>query len=167
MKQSGGHVEVESEPGRGTTFRIYLPSVEAAVPARKSEPEPTKPLRGNETVLLVEDERQLRELFQIVLQENGYNVLAASDGTEAILLSERHPGALHLLISDVVMPQVGGREVAERMAAMRPNMKVLFMSGYTDDAVMRDGILDTEANFLQKPFTPSALAKKVREVLDR
>src|SRR5207244_738720 len=123
--------------------------------------------RGKETLLLVEDEDQVRALSRHVLQAQGYTVLEACHGAEATRVSdERLPSPIHLLISDVVMPQVGGRELAERLAVTRPEMKVLFVSGYTDDAVVRHGVLETEMAFLQKPFTPSALAKKVREVLD-
>jgi two-component system cell cycle sensor histidine kinase/response regulator CckA len=168
VKQSGGHLEVLSEVDRGTTFKIYLPGVEKAVGAQKSDPGLSKVSRGKETVLLVEDEEQVRALSRHILEAQGYTVLEAGHGAEAIRVSnERLPGPIHLLITDVVMPHVGGRELAERLALTRREMKVLFVSGYTDDAVVRHGVLAAETAFLQKPFTPSALAMKVREVLDK
>ena len=168
VKQSGGHIEVDSEVGRGTRFKIYLPCVEKAVRSRKSDPGLSMVSWGKETVLLVEDEEQVRALSRHILEAHGYTVLEAGHGAEAIRVSdERLPGPIHLLISDVVMPHLGGRELAERLALTRREMKVLFVSGYTDDAVVRHGVLAAETAFLQKPFTPSALVKKVREVLDK
>ena len=167
VKQSGGHIEVHSEVDWGTTFTIYLPCIEEAVPSGKSNPGLSKVFRGKEAVLLVEDNEQVRALSRRILEAEGYTVLEAADGAEAIRVSdERLPRPIHLLVSDVVMPHVGGRELAERLALTRPEMKVLFVSGYTDDAVVRHGVLATEMAFLQKPFTPRDLANKVREVLD-
>jgi PAS domain S-box-containing protein len=179
VKQSGGYLDVESEVSRGSTFRICLPRVVEA-PAARSTPvvarvrrgaDAARPgehemLRGEETVLLAEDEDQVRALARLVLQRHGYAVLEARHGQEAIRVAGDHAGPIHLLVSDVVMPHVGGRELAERLAASRPTMRVLFMSGYTDDTVVRHGIRDAETAFLQKPFSPTALARKVREVLD-
>ena len=166
IKQSGGHIEVYSEPGRGTTFKIYLP--EAAEPdgARRPLSAVLPPPRGTETVLLVEDEEAVRALTRLVLREWGYQVLEASSGEEGLRVAQQHAGPIHLLVSDVVMPHMGGRQLADRLSALRPEMRVLYLSGYTDDAVVRHGILEAEVNFLQKPFSPIILARKVREVLD-
>ena len=167
VKQSGGHVGVYSEVGRGTTFKVYLPRVAPApVAARSSQGLAAMP-RGSETVLLVEDEDAVRALARHVLQSCGYTILEARDGGEAVRIGERQAGRIDLLVTDVVMPHLGGRETAERLAARHPEMKVLFTSGYTDDAVVRHGILEAQVAFLQKPFGPKALAAKVREVLDR
>jgi PAS domain S-box-containing protein len=167
VEQSGGHVAVYSEPGRGTTFKVYLPLVpdgaEAPAPRAPAGPPP----RGSETVLLAEDEGVVRALARQVLESHGYTVLEAGDGRQALNLAGLHAGPVHLLVTDLVMPGAGGREVAERLRAQRPGLKVLYLSGYTDDAVVRHGVLEAEADFLQKPFTPAALARKVREVLSR
>jgi two-component system cell cycle sensor histidine kinase/response regulator CckA len=241
--QSGGHVWVESEPGRGTTFRVYLPRIEAAAdatvappPARPEIPAPApmrrredlsaqrqweetpapavsapapapasarrredvapppppvevpmvaaaaaraavegpdpeilddspKTARG-ETVLLVEDAQRVRAVVREILEMNGYTVLEARHGAEAIEISSRHQGPIHIMVTDVVMPQMSGHELAQRLAPLRPDMRVLFMSGYTDDAIVRHGVLGAGMAFLSKPFTPDALAVKVREVLD-
>ncbi len=167
VKQSGGHVWAYSEPGHGTTFKIYLPRADA--PAREAEPPaPAEDLpRGSETVLLVEDEASLRELVRECLEAGGYPVLEARHGAQALEIAERHRGPLHLLITDVVMPGMSGRELAERLRARRPEIRVLYMSGYTDDAVVLHGVLEEEMAFLQKPFTTEALARSVRNVLDR
>jgi CheY-like chemotaxis protein/two-component sensor histidine kinase len=166
VKQSEGYIEVDTEPGRGTTFRIYLPRVdEASAPARPKAALAQVP-HGTETILLVEDEEAVRELARDILQANGYTVLDTQHGGEALLTCERHAGPIQLMVTDAVMPQMSGRELAERLAPLRPEMKVLYMSGYTDDAVVRHGVLDSGTAFLQKPFTPDMLARKVREVLD-
>ncbi len=166
VKQSEGYIEVDTEPGRGTTFRIYLPRVdEAPAPARPTAALAQVP-HGTETILLVEDEEGVRTLARDVLRANGYTVLDTQHGGEALLACERHAGPIELLMTDVVMPQMSGRELAERLAPLRPEMKVLYMSGYTDDAVVRHGVLDLGTAFLQKPFTPDTLARKVRDVLD-
>jgi two-component system cell cycle sensor histidine kinase/response regulator CckA len=167
IKQSGGHIAAYSEPGQGTTFKIYLPAVEVPGAMGRPPPEISKAPKGFETILLVEDEVPVRCLVRLALQTSGYTVLEASHGVEAVRLAEKHPGTIHLLVSDVVMPEMGGRLLAERLATSRPGIKVLFLSGYTDDAVVRHGILEAEMAFLQKPFAPGALAQKVREVLDQ
>jgi CheY-like chemotaxis protein len=166
VKQSGGFIWVYSEPGRGTTFKIYLPRVDAE--AERLRPRRTDGVfTGSETVLVVEDEPTLREVVGAILRAHGYTVVLAADADEAERLAREQTGPFHLLLTDVVMPGRGGRELADRLAAARPGLRVLYMSGYTDDAVVRHGVLEAGVDFIQKPFTPGALARKVREVLDR
>ena len=167
VKQCGGHVHVTTELGRGTTFALYFPRVlEAIAPAPPSEPATVSP-RGHETIFLVEDDDAVRNLARITLQRSGYHVIEAGDGEEAVRLLREYDGPLHLLVSDIVMPKIGGRELAGLVDAMRPGVKVLYLSGYTDDAVLKLGIVDAELNFLQKPFSPSTLAAAVRRIMDR
>jgi PAS domain S-box-containing protein len=166
VKQANGHVAVYSEPGRGATFKVYLPRIEEPLPAPAPQPRSSEPRRGNETILLAEDDDAVRSLTRLALQAEGYVVLEARQGDEALKIGRQHAGPIDLLISDVVMPGGGGRELAERLAANRPELRVLYLSGYTDDAIVRHGVLDAEAAFLQKPFTMRALALKVREVLE-
>jgi PAS domain S-box-containing protein len=165
VKQSGGHIEVESQPGAGTTFRIYLPRAEGPAEAEGPAASQVVP-RGHETVLLAEDEQAVRALARQVLLSGGYAVLEAGDGAQALWLAERHRGPIDLLVTDVVMPGLGGRGLAERLGAARPGLKVLYLSGYTDDAVVRHGVSREAVQFLPKPFSAAALAQKVREVLD-
>ena len=168
VRQSGGHVEVYSEVGVGTTFKLCFPRctdpfVDSADPApavRVSVP------RGTETILLVEDDAQLRSMARNILLRQGYRVLDAADGVEALKLSAAESAEIHLLLTDVVMPHMNGRELARRLADTRPLTKVLYMSGYTDNAIVHNGILDHGVSFLQKPITPDALGRKVRQVLD-
>jgi PAS domain S-box-containing protein len=167
VTQCGGHFEVYSDLGRGTSFKIYLPSVAENPLASKSFHGIKIAPHGCETILLVEDEDAVRKITKLTLQSLGYAVLEAQNGDEAFRVCERHAKPIHLLMTDVVMPEIGGRQVAERLSACRPNIKVLFLSGYTDDAVVRHGIMKAEVAFLQKPFTALGLARKVREVLDQ
>jgi len=164
VKQSGGNVWVYSEPGNGTTFKIYLPRVEDA--EQVAEPAPGRPGGGTETVLLVEDEDELRMLAREILEGYGYTVFEGRQPAEALLVAERHTGPIDLLVTDVVMPEMSGRALAERLQPLRPEMKVLYMSGYTANAIVHHGRLDPGTPFIQKPFTPEALARRVREVLD-
>ena len=166
VKQSGGHVAVDSEVGVGTTFHVYLPQVANAAGGSKTHRALRDPPRGTETILLVEDEDGVRVLTRRVLAGCGYTVLEAANGDEASRVASAHDGPIHLLVTDVVMPGVGGRAVTELVAERHPSVRVLFMSGYTDDAVIRHGVIREGVNFLQKPFSPAALAFKVRAVLD-
>jgi two-component system cell cycle sensor histidine kinase/response regulator CckA len=166
VKQSGGHVFVYSEPDKGSTFKVYLPTFGESPAAAGPVVEKDAP-SGTETVLVVEDEASLRQIVRECLEEVGYTVLEAPDGLAALELAERHRGPIPLLITDVVMPGLGGRELARRLTEKRPDTKVLYMSGYTDDAVILHGVLTADMPFLEKPFTPGGLARKVREVLDR
>ncbi len=165
VKQSGGFIWVYSEPGLGTTIKVYLPQTELPVEAVVAPP-PPRSMSGTETILLVEDEPALRELFKRTLELHGYSVITAPDGWAARALDHEIEGDVHLLLTDVVMPHVSGRELASSLRAKRPTLRVLYMSGYTDDAVIRNGALEPASAFLQKPFTPAALAQKVREVLE-
>ena len=166
VKQSGGYIWVYSEPGRGTTVKVYLPRVPGAAEPPLPEPEPPALRGGHETVLLVEDAAPVRTLARRSLEACGYQVIDAADGPKALELSARHSGEIAVLVTDVVMPGMSGRELAERLAPTRPAMKVLYTSGYTDDAMVRQGVLNAGVAFLQKPFVPDSLARKVREVLD-
>ncbi len=168
LKQSGGHINVYSELGHGTTFKVYLPCVNAAPDQRLLPPEQTAAVpRGSEVLLLVEDEPAVRELATLALTDLGYTVLTATNGIEALeLVRRRDSGRLDLLVTDVVMPQMGGRELADRLRALRPDTKVLFTSGYTEDAIVNRGVLQPGLAFLQKPYTPGTLARKIRQVLD-
>jgi two-component system, cell cycle sensor histidine kinase and response regulator CckA len=165
VKQSGGYVWVYSELGRGTTFKIYLPRVDAPV-ARIAAPRETGTLAGTETILLAEDDAMLRPLARGLLERLGYTVLDAENAERALGAARAHAGPIHLLVADVVMPGGSGRELARRLAESRPDTKVLYVSGYTDDAIVHHGMLEPGLAFLQKPFTPDALARKVRAVLD-
>ncbi|MBI5905212.1 MAG: response regulator [Deltaproteobacteria bacterium] len=166
VKQSGGHINVYSEPGVGTTFKIYFPPVDEPVAdAVRAAALPQEELRGDETVLVVEDEDLVRQMVRGILEQYGYGVLEARSGGEAIDLCSRHRGTIHLMLTDVVMPGMNGVELSKRLAPIQPGMKVLFMSGYTVDAIVHQGILESGIAFLQKPFSMDSLAHKLREVL--
>jgi CheY-like chemotaxis protein len=164
VQHNRGHIRVASTPGRGTTFRVYLPRIEAIAAPHDDRPRPAT-LYGSETVLLVEDDVQVREVALAILRRHGYAVIAARDGDEAVRACEAHPHHIHLLLTDMVMPGITGRELARRLAGLRPGMKVLCMSGYTDLADVADEP-DTGTAYLQKPFTAETLASCVRHVLD-
>jgi len=165
IKQSGGYIWVYSEVGIGSTFKVYLPCVEAPIELPSLNGfQPAR--RGYETVLLVEDEDGVRALMRQVLHKHGYNVLESRHGGEALLTCERHQGKIDLLLTDVVLEQMSGRDLAERLLKVRPEMKVLYVSGYADDAIVHHGVLNAGMAFLQKPFTTEALARKIRYVLD-
>ncbi len=166
VKQSGGDIIVESKPNVGSTFNVYLPANQEVPQSDTLAAQDLPPQRGSETILLVEDEEMVRDLVQFSLEEAGYPVLAADSGRAALALVEQHPGPIHLLMTDVVMPEMSGRELAEHFTRHYPTTKVLFTSGYTDDAVVRHGLLTAEVAFLQKPFTLNALLVKVRAMLD-
>jgi len=166
VRQSGGHIWVYSEPGEGTTVKVYLPRANSGVAsAVEAFPEP-RTRRGSETILLVEDEAPVRALARTILERHGYHVLEAQSGGDALLICEQHKATIHVLLTDVVMHRMSGRKLAERLASLRPEMKVLYMSGYTDDAIVRHGILDSDVAFLQKPITPETLTRKLREVIE-
>ena len=166
VTQNGGTIEVDSKPEQGTTFTVWLPRVEPA-PQAVSETEPTvRPGVAVETILLVEDEPIVRQFVADLLRANGYQVLEAVDGEEACRLCESHEGQIHALLTDIVMPGMNGRQVAERLIKQRPHLRVLFMSGYTDDEVLRHGVEGQGAAFIQKPFEPDTLMRKVRELLE-
>jgi two-component system cell cycle sensor histidine kinase/response regulator CckA len=168
IKQSGGNVWAYSEPGLGTTFKIYLPQVEKGAKAYRPrlKPKEAGAAGGTETILLVEDEEAVRSMVSKVLQNRGYTVLEARHGNEAVEVSERYEGSINLMVTDVIMPQMSGRELAERLTTLRPKMHVLYMSGYPDNTIVQHGVLEPGTSFLQKPFTISALEAKVREILD-
>jgi CheY-like chemotaxis protein len=167
VKQSGGYIWAYSEPGHGTTFKVYLPQVnEQPVEIVGPKKANAEELCGTETILIVEDDAAVCTLVHSTLELYGYQVLEATNGAEALLVSEQCPGKIHLLLTDLVMPGISGRVLAERMAISHAGMKVIYMSGYTDDTVVRHGVLAATTAYLQKPFTPGALSRKVREVLD-
>lgn len=166
VKQSAGHVIVTSKPGEGTTFRVLLPVTDAPAELLDAHRNEAQAARSNEIILLVEDEAQVRTLARNVLRRAGYRVLEAANPGEAILISEQHDGRIDLLLTDVVMPRMGGHALALRLREQRPEMKVLYVSGYTDDTVLRHGVELGELAFLAKPFTTDALSAKVRAVLD-
>jgi signal transduction histidine kinase/ActR/RegA family two-component response regulator len=165
VRQSGGHISAHSEPGKGATFKVYFPRVSGSADVRSSQRPAPEALRGTETILLVEDDNQVRAVARGILRRNGYVVLEAQNGGEALLICEQHGSEIHLLLTDVVLPRMSGPQLAERLASLRPEMKVLFMSGHTSDAVSQHGVLDSAAAYLQKPLTPTSLTTKVRAVL--
>jgi two-component system, cell cycle sensor histidine kinase and response regulator CckA len=167
VKQSGGYVWVTSEPGRGATFTTYLPRVETAPAPSRADAVPLASLRGSETILVVEDQEAVRTLTRRVLEGYGYRVLAAADGIEAFRVAEAHAEPIHLLVTDVIMPEMSGREVSLLLTATHPEMKTLYISGYPDESIVHHDVLAPGVAFLQKPFAPEVLAKRVRAELDR
>jgi CheY-like chemotaxis protein len=166
VKQSAGHIEVESEVGLGSCFRIYLPQVDAPADVVATASAPAVALRGRETILLVEDEEGVRRIARIALESRGYRVLGAAEGRAALAVAEEHGAEIDLLVTDLVMPGMSGRELADALRVHRPGLRVLFMSGYVEDALVHHGIVEAEVAFLHKPFSLVDLAAKVREVLD-
>jgi CheY-like chemotaxis protein len=166
IKQSGGYILVQSEIGRGTTFAVYLPQVDAESEEYEKSTAIQDHLSGNETVLLAEDQGTVRRTVRKILETYGYQVLEARNGGSALLLYESYERPIDLLLTDVVMPEMSGRELANRLASQHPETKVLYMSGYTDDVIVHHGVLDEGMAFIQKPFAADVLARKVREVLD-
>jgi two-component system cell cycle sensor histidine kinase/response regulator CckA len=166
VKQSGGHIWVYSEVNKGTTFKIYLPRVDEGINDETDHTQLTAVPGGNETILLVEDEAQVRQIAQQILESLGYCVMTAENGEQALTLASAYSGEIDLMVTDVVMPQMGGRELVEQLSPLRRNLRVIFMSGYTDDAIVRHGLMDDHLEFIQKPFTADALARKIRTTLD-
>ncbi len=167
VKQNNGFIWVYSEPGKGTTFKIYFPQVEEDSQTSDSQLDEISDLRGDETILLVEDDDGVRELAQITLRESGYQVMVARNGNEALRLLDGHPEPIHLLLTDVIMPEMSGRQLAEKVLRKRPDIKVLYMSGYTYNAIVHHGVLEEGTEFIQKPFNAQNLLRKVREVLQK
>ncbi|MFZ1219432.1 MAG: ATP-binding protein [Chthoniobacterales bacterium] len=165
VRQTGGGISVESEPGKGSTFRIYLPQVSAPIDFTRSHTVPVEKSANFETVLVVEDEDIVRELVCEVLEDQGYNVICARDGLEALKMAAEYDGTIHLLVTDVIMPHMNGHELAEKLSGVRPDMKILFVSGYSANDIGDHGILDPRIELLQKPFTPQTLARKIRDVI--
>lgn len=166
IKQHGGYIWVDSEPGRGTTFKIHLPAMEAPAPVEEVPLEESTAFRGTETVMVVEDNDMVRDLAVRVLLHLGYRVLAAESGAECLRMLGDHSGPLDLLLTDVVMPEMNGKVLFEQVSARFPHVKVLYMSGYAEDVIAHRGVLDEDVNFIQKPFSLQSLAAKVREVLE-
>ncbi len=166
VKQSGGFIWVYSEPGHGTSFKVYFPRVDEPAEPTAASTAGTEPRGGTETVLVVEDAASVRMVTRQVLERFGYAILEAPNGETALRLAAKHHGPIHLLLTDVIMPGLSGRQLAEQLAQLRPDMKVLYASGYADQAIVHHGILDSDIAYLQKPFTPETLARRVRQVLD-
>jgi PAS domain S-box-containing protein len=167
VTQNQGFIEVDSAPGKGSTFRIYWPAARNIQPLRKSDPSATRTAQGTETILLAEDEEGVRQFAALVLKASGYEVLEARNGSEALEIVRQHAKPIHLLLTDVVMPRLNGQQLAEQSAPIRPEMRVVFITGYTDDSLVRHELTKAGVALVQKPFSPSELARKIREVLDQ
>jgi CheY-like chemotaxis protein len=165
VEQSGGTITADSAPGQGTTFTIRFPRAQSSASEARTRDDPAEVLTGTETILVVEDEPFVRELLKELLASRGYQVLEAASAAEALARCEAYHRPIHLLLTDVVMPEINGRQLAQMLVVKRPEMRVLFMSGYTDDAVLRHGVQNRSEAFIQKPYTPEALLKKIRDVL--
>ena len=165
VRQSGGWIDVQSRLGHGSSFHIYLPRIDAGVIPVDAESTPQDDLRGGETVLVVEDDDGVRELTTTILRARGYNVLEAASGLEACEVAKQHPDRIHLLLTDVIMPGMNGRELSRLLLDQRPQLKVLVMSGYAESVIAHRGVLDSEFEFIQKPFSSDVLAAKVRQLL--
>jgi two-component system cell cycle sensor histidine kinase/response regulator CckA len=166
VKQNNGHINVQSEVGKGATFKIYFPQLPLTLDSPPVHVRPPAAAGGDETVLLVEDEPAVREFAVATLREKGYAVVEAVNGEEGLRLARQHDGKIDLVLTDVVMPIMGGKEMADALRAAHPDMKILFTSGYTDDALVQHGVLRPDIKFLQKPYMTATLTRKVREVLD-
>ena len=166
VKQSEGYIWVYSEPGKGTTFKVYLPRVEEAAQRVKKKARAVHAAGGSETILLVEDDESVRSFVRSVLKSRGYKLLEAGGSDEAVRLIEKHFGPIHLLLTDVIMPRMSGPELAARLASLHPEARVLYMSGYTENAIVHQGVLEPGTHSLQKPFVPETLIQKIRVVLD-
>jgi CheY-like chemotaxis protein len=167
VKQSEGHIWVYSVQGKGTTFKIYLPRVNEPLEDIRKEVLKEELPRGNETILIVEDEEEVRKLAGKILERQGYRILETLNGDDALLACERRKGPIHLMLADIVMPGMSGSVLAKLLKPLCPEIKILYMSGYTDNAIVRHGVLEKGVNYIQKPFTLKGLARKVREVLDK
>jgi CheY-like chemotaxis protein len=166
VKQSGGYISVDSEVGRGTTFNIYFPQVDQEVSEIVTRPTSSALLPGKETVLLVEDDNQVRSMTAMALKMSGYEVLTAANGGEALLLCERYESNIELLLTDVMMPQMSGQELSTKLLKLRPATRVLFMSGHSENASIHHGVIKDGTDFIEKPFSPQAITQRIREVLD-
>ncbi|HRH46712.1 MAG TPA: ATP-binding protein, partial [Pyrinomonadaceae bacterium] len=166
VRQSGGSIWVYSEPGKGTTFKVYLPRVDEIPQAHKSTTANNLLMNGTETILLVEDEKMVRKITCEILESCGYEVFEAENGSAAFLLYQKHKQNIQLLITDVILPEMNGSEIANRLLQINPELKVLYMSGYTDNAIVNQGIFNEGINFIEKPFSPDKLRQKVRDILD-
>jgi len=166
IRQSGGDIIVYSEAGHGTTFKLYLPCVDDNVQIPRWVDDVEEDLTGTETILLVEDERIVRHLVREILTGNGYKVLEADSGKAALSICDTYAMPINMMLTDLIMPKMSGSELKDQMDTLRPDIKVLFMSGYTDDSTAQMGLLNSETAFIEKPFTPDGLARKIREILD-